>query len=128
MSIRSLLSGLIVAGATFLMPVVTMAQEATEEMIEVVFLPTTPEHGLHAIQDRMKAAGIELTYSDVKYEQEKLVYLGFAVKTSTGSGTATGDITEGKRFGFRTDPRRGVKVHFIVGTLPDGDVEIPNAK
>lgn len=128
MSIRSVVFGSALAAvACFTIPP-AMAQENSNEPIEVVFEPTTPEHGLHAIQDRMKAAGITLTYTDVKYAQGKLVYLGFDVKTPTGHGSATGDIVDGKRFGFRSDTRQGSKVAFIVGTLPDAGLEIPGSK
>lgn len=128
MSIRSLVFGSALAGAAFFTMLPALAQEGAQEMVEVVFEPTTPEHGLHAIQDRMKAAGITLTYTDVKYVEGKLVYLGFDVRTTTGSGSAAGDIVDGKRFGFRSDTRPGVKVPFIVGTLPDAGLEIPGSK
>lgn len=125
---RSLLVALALFCVLCSIPVVTLAQDVPREMIEVVFMPTTPEQELLVIQDRMKAQDIELTYTDVRYENGKLVFLAFAVKTTTGSGTASGDIGERKLFGFRSDPRPGARVPFIVGTLPDPGTEMPRAK
>jgi hypothetical protein len=125
---RSLLIGLAVTCAIWSLPEVVQAQDVHHEMIEVVFTPTTLEGELLAVQDRLKAQDIELTYTDVRYEHGKLVFLAFAVKTTTGNGTASGDIAEGKRFGFRSDPRPGAVVQFMVGTLPDPGTEMPTAK
>lgn len=125
---RSLLVALVLCSALSAIPVGTHAQDVPDEMIEVVFTPTTPEGELLAVQDRMKAQDIELTYTDVRYEHGKLVFLAFAVKTTTANGTASGDIGEGKRFGFRSDPRPGAVVPFMVGNLPDSGTEMPTAK
>lgn len=125
---RSLLVGLAVTCAIWYQPEVVQAQDVPNEMVEVVFTPTTPEGELLTVQDRLKAQDIELTYTDVRYEHGKLVYLAFAVKTKTGNGTASGDIGEGKRFGFRSDPRPDAVVPFIVGTLPDPGTEMPTLK
>ena len=125
---RSLLVVLALFCVLCSIPAVTLAQDVPREMIEVVFMPTTSEQELLVIQDRMKAQDIELTYTDVRYEHGKLVFLAFAVKTTTGNGTASGDIGEGKRFGFRSDPRPGAVVPFMVGNLPDSGTEMPTAK
>lgn len=125
---RSLLVGLAVTGAIWSLPEAVQAQDVPKEMIEVLFTPTTPEVELLAVQDQLKAQDIELTYTDVRYEHGKLVFLAFAVKTTTGNGTASGDIVEDRRFGFRSDPRPDAVVPLIVGTLPEPGVEIPTAK
>jgi hypothetical protein len=48
--------------------------------------------------------------------------INLAVRTDKGEGTAqSDDLSPGERFGFRYDPRPGVKVSFSIGSLDRGD-------
>ena len=48
--------------------------------------------------------------------------INLAVRTDKGEGTAqSDDLGQGERFGFRYDPRPGVKVPFSIGSLDRGD-------
>lgn len=48
--------------------------------------------------------------------------INLAVRTEKGEGTAqSDDLLPGERFGFRYDPRPGVKVPFSIGSLDRGD-------
>ena len=93
------------------------AQDATDQVVEVVFTQDMDADVLKRIQNEVKAKGIELTYTNTDFLGGQLHEIAFTVKTAKGSGKASGEIRTDRRFGFRYDPRPEAAVPFSVGTL-----------
>ncbi|MCC6839769.1 MAG: hypothetical protein IT230_06385 [Flavobacteriales bacterium] len=118
MATHPLLIGILTCCSAWFIPTLAVAQTRSPDAIEVTFTPSTTEAELLLIKDRVKAKGLDLTYTDLRYDQGLLRSLAFKLVTDQGEGTAKGEIRAEERFGFYYDPTPQGGVKLIVGPLP----------
>lgn len=106
----------------FALPSTTALGQSDPQPVEVVFTGGMSK----AEVDRL----IQQTFPNVQWRASGLRWypdgglrgINIAVRTDKGDGTAqSDDLSPADRFGFRYDPRPGVKVPFRVGNLDRGE-------
>ncbi len=102
--------------------IAAFGQSDQQQVVEVVFTGGMSK----AEVDRL----IQQTFPNVQWRTSGLRWypdgglrgINIAVRTDKGDGTAQSDeLSPTERFGFRYDPRPGVKVPFRVGSMDRGD-------
>lgn len=86
-----------------------------DEIIELQFGRKMNKNLLDSLQKVLKNSGIELKYTELKYDGDKLSRLAFQVEYNGNAGNAkTNFVNKGKSFGFRIEPKTN---RMIVGEL-----------
>ncbi len=87
----------------------------SDEVIELRFGRKMSESLLDSIKQVLKTSGVELDYSELKFDGNKLSRLAFKIEYNGNFGEAkTNFVNKGKSFGFRIEPKNNF---MMVGEL-----------
>ncbi len=92
----------------------------SDEKIEVFFAKGMSQSELKTIQNQMREVGITLTYTDLKFRNDRLTSMKFDIKDSNGqSGGAyyTFPFFLKRRFGFFISRKADAPVSLMVGNF-----------
>ena len=93
------------------------AQDSTNKVVQVVFTQKMDQTDLDSIQRVMKPLGVDLQIHSTKFEAGLLRKIDFTVTTTTGKGSARGEIRPDQMFGFQCVPKGGTTYEVVAGGL-----------